>query len=224
MPRAARNRTGLGVLGLLADAAVARSARRRSVLPVSVDVVGNLVVGGDVVHLPDRQLHVVPALAAVHRHAQAVVVRDDHAVAVHGIDPHVVVVAARRDLARQVDARLAAVERLREFRCEEVRLVLVVGRDREARVVVRATAKPPIGAHHLPVLAAVLAAPERSALRCSTVVGRHAVAGFDEGVDAIRIRARHLRRDLAERRAGESVFRQPRPRRAAVCRSKQPAA
>src|SRR5437764_11164149 len=39
MPRAARNRTGLGVLGLLADAAVARPARRRSVLPVSVDVV-----------------------------------------------------------------------------------------------------------------------------------------------------------------------------------------
>jgi hypothetical protein len=150
--------------------------------------------------------------------------RDDHAVAVHRIDPHVVVVADRRDSARQVDARLAAVERLGELGRQEVRLVLVVGRDREACVVVRAAAEPPVGAHHLPVVAAVLAAPQRSALRFLTVVGRHPVAGFDEGVDAVRIRARHLRRDLAERRAGQSAFGQSRPGRAAVGRSKQPAA
>src|SRR5262245_46503373 len=77
----------------LGEAAVAGAARRWPVLAVAVDVVRDLVVGGDVVHLRDRELDVMPALAAVDRKAQAVVVRDDHAIAVSRIDPHVVVVA-----------------------------------------------------------------------------------------------------------------------------------
>ena len=43
------------------EPAVARSARRGSVLAVAVDEVGNAVVDRDVVHLRDREVDVVPA-------------------------------------------------------------------------------------------------------------------------------------------------------------------
>src|SRR5262249_20138498 len=126
----------------------------------AVHVVRNLVVGRDVIHLRHGQLDAVPALSPIHRQAQPVVVRDDVAIAVGGIDPHVVVVAGRRNTPGQIDAGAPAVQRLGEFGGQEVRLVLVVGRDGEPRVVVRAAAEAAIGADELPVLAAVVAAPE----------------------------------------------------------------
>jgi hypothetical protein len=134
----------------------------------------------------------MPALAAIDREAHPIVVRHDHSFAVAGVDPHVVVVADRRDGAGQIDARLPAVDGLRELCGKEECLVLVVRRHGEARVVVRPAAQAAVGAHHRPVLAAVLAAPQRSALRFLTVVGQHAVAGFDERVDAVRVAARDL--------------------------------
>ncbi len=213
VPLAARNRAGVRVFGLLRDAAVARAARRRAVLSIAVHVVGNLVVGRDVIHLRDGQLNLVPAAAAIHREAQAVVVRDDHAIAVGRIDPHVVIVALRREPADQIDRRLAAVDRLAELGGEKPRLVLVVGFDGEARVVMRAAAELAVAAHQFPVLAAVVAAPERPALRRLPVVRRQAVAGLDQRVDAVRIAARDLRRDFADRRVRQAVAGQPLPGR-----------
>ena len=68
-------------------------------------------------------------LAAVDRESSAVVVRYGHAVRVRRVDPDVVVVAVRvGELAREIDDVLPAVERLGEFRGQEVRLVGVVGR------------------------------------------------------------------------------------------------
>src|SRR5439155_2663235 len=67
-------------------------------------------------------------------------------------------------------SRLASVERLGEFRRQKVGFVLVVGFNSEARVVVGAPAEPPIRAHELPVLAAIVAPPQRAALRLLAVV------------------------------------------------------
>ena len=224
MPHAAWNRSGDLLVGLFGEPAVARAARRRSVLPIAVDVVWNLVVGGHVIHLRDRQLNLMPALSAVDRQAEAVVVGDDEAIAVGGIDPHVVVVADGREAAGEIDARLAAVQRLGELGRQEVRLVFVVGLDGEARVVVRASSQAPIGADELPVLAAVVAAPERPALRRRAVGPRQAVAGLDQRVDAAGIAARDLRRDLSDGRLRQPVTVEPFPGESAVDRLVQAAA
>ena len=118
---------------------VARPAVRRLVLLVAEHVVRNLVVDRDVVDLRVEQALPVPGPAAVLRDREALVVRDDLPVRVGRIDPDVVMVAARR-LRRPASVcdRGAAVDRLGVRRREEVGLVLVVGRDRHARVVVRA--------------------------------------------------------------------------------------
>ena len=89
---------------------------------------------------------------------------------------------------------LAAVERLGELRGQEVGLVLVVRLDREARVVMRPAAQAPVGADQLPVLAAIVAAPERAALRRRAIGARQAVAGLNQRIHAIRVAARDLRR------------------------------
>src|SRR4029450_6441580 len=123
--------------------------------------------------------------------------------------------------AGQIDAVLPAVNRLGELRGEEVRLILVVGRDGESCVIVSPTAQAAIGAHHRPGVAAVLATPQRSALRLLPVVGWHAVAGFDERVDAGRIAARDLRRDFPDGRFGEAMPAQPLPCGASVYRLEQ---
>ena len=104
---------------------VARPHRRRAVLLVAVDVVRDAVVDRHVIHLRDRQLHAdatsCPRLIVMR---DAAVVRHDEPVAVRRIDPDVVVIAARRPASpgRSIIV-VAAVERLREVRREEVRLV-----------------------------------------------------------------------------------------------------
>ena len=193
VPHAARNRPRGLLVGLFGEAAIARTACRRTVLSVAVDVVWNLIVGRHVIHLRHWQLDLMPAPAAVDREAQAVVVGDDEPVAVGRIDPHVVVVADRRQAAREIDARLSAVERLGEFRRQKVRLVLIVRLDREPRVVVRTAAQPSIRADQIPGLSAVVAAPERAALRRRAVRRRQPIAGLDQRVDAAGIAARDLR-------------------------------
>ena len=149
--------------------------------------------------------------------------RHGHTIAVGRIDPHVVVVANGRNAAFQIHARLAAVDRLGEFGGEEVPLAVVVGRDGEAGVVVRPPAQPSIRAHQIPVLASVVASPERAALRFLSLVRRHAVARFDERVDAVRVAPRDLRRDLADRRFRQTMFGEPFPGEALVSRAEKSA-
>src|SRR4029079_2393953 len=74
VPHPARDWPRFRLGRLLAEATVARSARRWSVLPIAVDVVRHLTVGGHVIHLRDRQVDVMPALAAIDREAQPIVV------------------------------------------------------------------------------------------------------------------------------------------------------
>ncbi len=83
------------------DPAVARAAIRRLVLLVAEDVVGNLVVDGDVIDLRVGQALAEPRASAVDRDRQPLVVGDDHPIGVGRIDPDVVVIAARRRGAQQ---------------------------------------------------------------------------------------------------------------------------
>ena len=165
--------------------------------------------------------HVRPA---VDRDRQALVVRHDHAVRVGRVDPDVVVIAAGRLVARHERQRLAAVDRARERRREEVRLVLVVRGDRHARVVVRAPHRQVVVADHVPALAAVVAAEHLAGVRL-LAVPRRAVAGLDERVDAVGVRVRDRDGDLADGPRGQAVAPSASStsrRRRATCRARCP--
>ncbi len=179
MPNAARD------LSTLPSAAAAKTAElqtvtgsaiRRPVLLVSVNVVRNLVVHCHVINLRDRQLNVVPSVAAIHRNAHACVVHHRHSVTVRRINPHLVIVPSR---ARgHVSECVTAVQRPRKCSREEIHFVLIVRRDFFPCVVVRTSANLPVGVDQLPILASVVGAPELPALR-GLAVHRHSVASFD---------------------------------------------
>ena len=65
MPQTSRNRAGVRFVRLFGNPAVARAPRGRPVLSVAVDVVRNLIVGRNVIHLRHWQLDLMPAPAAV---------------------------------------------------------------------------------------------------------------------------------------------------------------
>ena len=224
VPHAARN---AGDAALPLDAAVAGPAVGRLVLLVAEHVVRDGVVHRHVVHLSIREALTEPRLAAVDRDRQALVVRDDHAVGVGVVDPHVVVVAAGGLGPRGHVQRASAVGRGGERGGEEVRLVLVVGRDCDARIVVWASHGVAVARDEGPGASAVFGAPELAVFGLASLPG-DAVAGFEHGVDAVRVRARDCHRNLADRLLGQSdpVVRavELRPGVAAVARDVQAAA
>src|SRR6185312_9702058 len=161
--------------------ALARPHRRFAVLLVSVDEVRHPVVDGDVIHLRDRELNAMPRAAPRGRDAETAVVRHREPVAVRGIEPDVEVIAARNLLLGKIDHRLSAIQRLREVRCEEVRLVRIVGLDTHAIVVRGATRGLQVGAHELPMLAAIIRA-EHPTRVLRLAIARYPVAGLDLSV------------------------------------------
>ena len=106
-PHAARD---AGIITGAAGARVARPHRARPVLSIAVDVVRDLVVDGDVVHLRDGELHLIPREAAIGADRDASVVADEHAAGIRGIDPDVVMIATGDLRRRRVDDMLAAVQ------------------------------------------------------------------------------------------------------------------
>ena len=111
---------------------------------------------------------------------------NDHSTGVGRVDPHVVVVAAGHAALGNTVERLPAIQRPAVRGRQEVRFVLVVGRDRHARVVGLPPGELTIIAHDLPLLAAVIRTPEDAAVGLLAVEG-DAVAGFDQRVDAVRV-------------------------------------
>ena len=103
--------------------------------------------------------------------------------AVGRIDPDVVMIATGSLRDRRIDDRLAAVERLRPVGRQEIRLIRIVGHRSHAIVVVRAPRHLLVVAHHLPLAAAVVGAPQPAARRLLDVRRRHAVTGFDQRVN-----------------------------------------
>ena len=195
------------------------AASRAAVLPVAVDVVGNLVVGEGVVHLRYGQLRPPPGFAAVVRDADALIVADDDAIGQHRVNPDVVVVAA-------ADAALdgsAAVERDGVGGRNKVEFVGVVGRNRHARVVKRALGHGVVAVDHAPTFAAVVAAPE-NALVVFQLFEFAVGVGFDQCIDPVRVRRGHRQADFPPRRLGKPLSLELRPGFAAVARSVKPAA
>ncbi len=177
--------------------AVARHSGGRAVLAVAVDVVGNPVVGVGVVHLSDRQPRPPPLRAAGRRDRHAAVVADDHPVGQQRVDPHVVVVTARR----AAFDREAAIERDRVAGRHEVDLVTIVRSHRRACVVERPLRQRVVGVDHAPGLSAVVRAPEHAGVLVE--FGEVAVrVRLDQRVDPVRVVGRHRQADLADRLVG----------------------
>ncbi len=182
---------------------------RGPVLAVPVDVVRNLIVHVDVVHLRDGQLDPAPALATVRRDRDPLVVADDHAARVHRVDPHVVVVSAPR--AEALDG-LAAILGHVKTGGREVDFVGVVRRDDDPGVVERPIEQGVVAVDERPGSAGVIRSPEPLG------------GSFDEGVDAVRVARGHGQPDLADLGVGKAAPFQARPGRSAVARDVQAAA
>ncbi len=135
-------------------AAVRRSTVGPPVLAISVDVVRDLVVRPDVVHLGDRQHHPLECAAPVHGNREAAVVGDHDSLVVGRVDPHIVRVAtAPRGVLHEA---APSVHRHREAHGGEVDPVLVLGVHPEAGV-----GEPAADARQpLPAVPAVLRTPD----------------------------------------------------------------
>src|SRR5690606_26477175 len=131
----------------------ARHAHGRVVLLRAVDVVGRLVVDGDVIELRGRLVHDRrPAQTAVEADDRAAVVALDDAVRVLWVDPDVVVVAVR---GRDHREGLAGVDRLEELLLQDPDGVLVGGVGVDMAVVPVPGAQRRVVVDVLPVRAAV---------------------------------------------------------------------
>ena len=119
-------------------ARVGGAPERRTVLAVAQHIVGDRVVGGDVVHLRDRQLHPEPGATPVLADRESAVVRHRDAVGIERVAPDVVVVPAGSvPGAQEVGGlvRFATVKAHAVAGRQEVDLVAVVGGHAAARVV-----------------------------------------------------------------------------------------
>src|SRR5438105_15285293 len=159
MPHAARDLRSPKAAKLQA---VAWPAEGWAILPVPINEIGDLVVERHVINLRDRQLNAVPSVPAVHGNAHASVIYHGHAVAVGGINPHLVIVPTGS--RRHVREGMPAVKRPRESRSEIINLARVVRGDFLARVIVRASADLPVRINQLPVFPAIIRAPQLTAL------------------------------------------------------------
>ncbi len=164
--------------------AVAGAAPRRAILPVAVNKVGDLVVDGDVIDLRDGQVNVVPGISTIDGNIHAAIVDHGHAIAIGGVDPHFVIVAA--GISRHLGEGVAAIEGAGKRCGEKEHFVFVVRRNLRARVVMRAPAELPVGVDHFPIVAAVVGTPELPELAGAVGLG-HAIACFNLRVHAVGI-------------------------------------
>ena len=77
-----------------------RAAHVAVILHVAIEIVGNLIVHGDVVHLADGQYDAVEAATVQRGNNQPGVVGDHEAIRVDRIDPDVVGIAAPADFVK----------------------------------------------------------------------------------------------------------------------------
>src|SRR5262249_28641827 len=75
----------------------ARSTERAVVLTIAVDPIRNLIVDRDVIHLRDRQRHVLERATVIRREPSGRVIREAEVIGILRIDPDVVIVTAPRD-------------------------------------------------------------------------------------------------------------------------------
>src|SRR6185312_8720575 len=191
-------------------------AHGEEVLAVAVDPVRHLVVGGDVVVLPDRQDH-VDGIAGAGGDAGAAIAGDDVVGRIGRIDPHVVAIAATCRAHGLGVAAVAAegaptVSGKVRTAVGDVDVVGVLGVDRDADVVAGAAGERTVGAGEFPALAVIVRAPQRTL-----------VEGLDQGVDPLWIGWGDGHVDLAQGRFRQALV-QPGPGHAVVARGEYAAA
>src|ERR1700733_7207959 len=140
------------------------------VLHIAVDVVGYLVIDGNVIHLADGKSDRVEPLAVYCGNCESPVVANSEVIRIFGVHPDVMVVSTPADLAEGV----AAIERDVEAAVSKQDLVLIAGRDCDADVVASATDQSSIPACEAPVFATVVGTPEGALF-----------VGFDECIEAV---------------------------------------
>ena len=174
------------------------------------------------IHLGDGELDPVPSPSAIDRDGESAIVRNDHAIAVGRVDPHVVVVPAGTRAAGLDVCVFTAIQRHAERGRKVIRLVLGVRRHGHAGVIVSAPGQIAIVAHQTPVLAAVVRTPEYAAVGF-LFVPRNAAAGFDQRVNPIGIGASDGDRNPAHRTRRQPAACEALPTHAAVAGNEETA-
>src|SRR5262249_49285703 len=142
-------------------------------------------------------------------------------VAIAGINPHFVIVAP--GTLRDRSKAAAAIQSAAECSGEKINFIFVVGSDLLTTVISGSATELAVSAHHLPVIAAIVGAPERTAWS-GLAAEPGAIPGLDQRVDAARILGRHAPRDAAHGRVRQPALFQSLPGRSSVARFEQPAA
>src|SRR5260370_3623273 len=96
-------------------------------------------------------------------------------------------------------------------------VVLIVRRNLFARVVVRSSPDLTVRIHQLPILPAVVGAPQLPALRRLSVHW-HTVAGFNQRINTVGVPLRHTHRNPPDRRLRQPLALPPLSRPPAVAR------
>src|SRR5262249_22322461 len=131
--------------GLLGIDGNAGAAHVPVVLHVAVEVVGDLVIDRNVVHLPNWQRDAMEPAPVYRRDEHPGIVGDDETVRIGRIDPDVVGVAAPADLVKA----LTPVQRLMERAIGDIDLVVGSSRYRKTDVVAGAPDQRALGIDEL---------------------------------------------------------------------------
>ncbi len=160
---------------------------RRPVLLASVDVIGNLVIHVDMIHLSDWKSDPLESFATVAGDDDSAVIADHETVRVFGIRPHIMAVSAPAHGLGCV----AAVKCPALAVGGKINLILIPRIDHNPGGIMRPFIQDAVVADQPPALPSVVRAPEDSAVRMS---------GLHQCVDDIRIAVRDGDTDLSDGR------------------------
>src|SRR5882762_6916412 len=166
------------------------------VLHVAVEVVRNLVVDINVVHLADWQSNAVKAAAVNGSNYHSRVIGDYKPIGIGWIDPNIVSVSAPVDFLKI----LSSVQRLMERTVGDVNLVVGSGRDGDANVIAGAPNQSPLEIDGLPARPCVVGPPNRAL-----------VLGLNQGEDAPGVGRSDSYVNLADRSMWQAVLFDARP-------------
>ena len=179
----------------------AEASHRPVVLHVAVDVIGDVVVHGDVVHLADGERNAARRFPVIIGHEHPAVVGDEDAAGVGRVDPDVMGVPA----PGQGPEGLASIRGLVEAAVGHEDLIGVSRRNSEPDIVAGAPDQGSLPAPDFPIGAAVVRTPDGAL-----------VGGLDKRINAPGILGRDGHIDLSDGGLGQAVALQALPGGAAV--------
>ncbi len=126
------------------------------ILHIAVEVVGNLVVHVDVVHLADRESNSMEASTVHVGDVHSGVIGDHKTIGICGIDPDIVSVSAPADFLKI----LPPIKRLVERAVGNVNFVVASRRYYDSNVITRAANQSPLEIYRFPVFSRVVGPPD----------------------------------------------------------------